>query len=311
MKKQFKRLAIVAIGGLIIPFTACKKTESISNVQTEDAQGKIKTQAVGAWQTVFGEYFNDQTSFNNKWEKTGGRADYNSGICHYESWVPVLDTKDGRTVLVLTATKVGEYNFRSGHVKSGFNFKPGYNEEYVVESNIKLIAQDGANFKGFSQTYGAWPAFWTVQEGEGVWPKKGEIDIMEAYSKYGETHFASNLFYGTQYLTNLLGSTCERQYQPKNLSEGWHKYEQYWKNVNGVVTVTIKVDNVTQANYTNSANSNLNLNNFGPHNIILNLNVGHTPKGENPYYLFDNRRINLFSKTMMWVDNVVVKKRTL
>lgn len=309
MKKQFKRLAIVAVGGLLIPFTACKKVETVSGSQPEEeTQANIKTQA-GPWQTVFGEYFNDQTTFNNQWTKTGGRVDHNSDICHYESWVPVLDTKDGKSVMILTATKVGEYNFRSGHVKSGFSFKPGNNEEYLVESNIKLIAQDGGTFKGFSQTYGAWPAFWTVQENQ--WPTKGEIDIMEGYSKYGETHFASNLFYGTQFLKNLLGSTCEREYQPKNLSEGWHKYEQYWKNVNGVVTVTIKVDNVTQANYTNSANANLNLNNFGPHNIILNLNVGHTPKDENPYYLFDNRRINLFTKTMMWVDNVVVKKRTL
>jgi hypothetical protein len=82
-------------------------------------------------------------------------------------------------------------------------------------------------------------------------------------------------------------------------------YDEYWKNVNGTVTVTIQMDGVTKATYTNAVNGNLRLQNFGPHNIILNLCVG------DKYGIFDNSRNNVLTKTMMWVDYVTVDKRTL
>ena len=75
---------------------------------------------------------------------------------------------------------------------------------------------------------------------------------------------------------------------------------------NNVVTVTIKVDNVTVATYTNSSVANLNLNNFGTHSIIFNMNVG--SKDSN---FIDPNKINLFSSVMMWVDDVTVYKRPI
>jgi hypothetical protein len=76
-------------------------------------------------------------------------------------------------------------------------------------------------------------------------------------------------------------------------------------NVNGAVTVITQLDGATKATYTNAKNANLRLQNFGPHNIILNLAVGSN------YGTFNNANINLYSKTMMWVDYVTVDKRTL
>jgi hypothetical protein len=213
--------------------------------------------------------------------------------------VPYVETIYDKGVLVLTATPSGEI-YESGHVKSYFDFKPLRNEEFHVSASIRLLAMNEADTMGFADTYGAWPAFWTVQESD--WPVSGEIDIMEGYSYAGSTRFASNIFYGTTAGTNLLGTTAEREY---HVDEGWHTYDMYWENFDGVITITTKVDGETRATYTNATNSNLNLSNFGPHNIILNLNVGDN------YGIFDNTKINLFTKTMMWVDYVTVDKRTI
>jgi len=83
-------------------------------------------------------------------------------------------------------------------------------------------------------------------------------------------------------------------------------YESFWKMKNNVITVTIKVDNVTVATYTNSSVNNLNFNNFGAHSVIFNVNVG--SKDSN---FIDPNKINLFTATMMWVDDVTVYKRPI
>ncbi|MGL1885901.1 MAG: hypothetical protein OCD76_05245 [Reichenbachiella sp.] len=284
------------IGGaaLLFMISSCADEEEMipPNVAIENVAS-----ATGSWQRTFLDNFSNSGSFNN-WSKTT-RFDYNSNYCHYDASVPHISSYDNRNVLVLTATKSGNI-WQSGHVKSNYSFKPGWNEEYRVSSSIKLIAKDGDNWRGFSGTYGVWPAFWTVQENS--WPVQGEIDIFEGYSFGGHSNFASNLFYGHSSGQNLLGSTAERHY---GVSEGWHTYDEYWKNENGWVTVTIKLDGQTKATYTNNDNGNLKLQNFGPHNIILNLNVGDN------WGIFDNNRNNVMSKTMMWIDYVTVDKRTL
>jgi hypothetical protein len=276
-------------------FVACENAGD--TMLADRTNATATTAALGPWTRQFTDDFSNTGSFNN-WQRTA-RFDYNSNLCQYESANPAIAAYDGRSVLVLTAYKSGSI-WKSGHVKSNYNFKPNVNEEYRVSSQIKLIALNGSSWTGFSSTYGCWPAFWTVQESG--WPTKGEIDIVEGYSYGGSAKFASNLFYGTTSGVNQLGSTCERAY---GVGEGWHRYDQYWKNVNGTVTVTIQLDGVTVSTYTNAANGNLRLQNFGPHNIILNLCIG------DKYGIFDNSRINVFSKTMMWVDYVTVDKRTL
>jgi len=303
MTRQFRMFTLMIAAGLASAFFACDD-ETVVNHSKDDAtvtgtekKTGNKLGALGPWQRVFTDNFDNASSLNS-WQRTS-RFDYNSNVCQYDASVPTVANHDWRNVLVLTATKSGNI-WKSGHVKSNFSFKPGVNEEYRVSSQIKLIAMDGANYRNFRDTYGVWPAFWTVQET--AWPTKGEIDIVEAYSYGGSQKFASNLFYGTTSGVNQLGTTCERTYGSNG---DWHTYDEYWQNVNGTVTVTIKLDNNAVATYTNAVNGNLRLQNFGPHNIILNVCVG------DKYGIFDNSRNNVMTKTMMWVDYVTVDKRTL
>ena len=301
---------ILTIASLCICIVSCQnspETEiSSKNAENTKTPSGAKTAAVGAWVRQLTDDFNAGSNFNNWIFAT--RKDYNSNYCSYSSSGSSISNRDFKSVLQIKATKTGTNAYNSSLLKSNYSFVPTLNTEYRVSASIKLIAQNGSTFKSFTQTYGAWPAFWTVQENQ--WPKSGEIDILEAYSfSPNATRAASNLFYGTTAGTNLLGNTAERQY-PISFSvdgnSGWHTYDCFWKNQNGVVTVTTMVDNVTIATYTNSSINQLNLNNFGPHNIILNLNVG-----SNDSSFINPNLINLEGNTYMWVDYVTVDKRTL
>lgn len=262
--------------------------------------------AESPWIKQFEDTF-DAGSALAKWTKVQ-RTDYNSQYCDYKSSVPAIQSRDGKGCLEIKAEKLGTGKYQSGLVKSIYQFKPENNTEYLLAANIKLIAMDGANYKSFTDTYGAWPAFWSVQE-DG-WPVYGEIDIMEGYSfAPNASRFASNLFYGTVIGKNELGNQAERQYPSGfniNGNNGWHLYECFWKMKDNIVTITIKVDNTTVSTYTNNSVSKLNLNKFGNHNIILNMNVG-----SNDASFINPNKINLFTAVMMWVDDVSVSKRSL
>ncbi len=294
MKKNLLKLITLSL--VIISQTSCEKDEVDS--QTINDEKAETLQRIGPWVETFVDGFDSGANIGTNWEKTN-RTDYNSSLCSYSSSNPKIASLDSRSCLELSASKTGS-NYTSGHVKSFYSFQPGNNEEYRLRAYIKFLAKSGSTYKGFGETYGAWPAFWTTNES--VWPTKGEIDILEAYSFAGPTRYASNLFYGTESLKNLLGNTAEKQYTN---TEGWHTYQLRWKKKSGVATVEIYLDGNRVSSYDNSVNGNLKLENFDKHNVIFNLNVGSNTG------IFDNSRINLFSNTYMYVDWVKVEKRTI
>lgn len=288
-------------------FASCSDNLS-QKVETQSASMVNNTSkvAVAPWIKQFEDKFNVGSNLS-QWTKAE-RTDYNSKYCVYNSSVPTIQTRDGKECLEIKTTKLSATKYQSGLIKSKYQYKPENNTEYMLSANIKLLAMDGASYRSFTDTYGAWPAFWSVQEND--WPVQGEIDIMEGYSfAPNASRFTSNIFYGTTSGANQLANSAERSYPSAfnlNGNNGWHLYESFWSMKNNVVTLTIKLDNVTISTYTNSSISKLNLNNFGPHNIIFNINVG-----SNDSNFIDPNKINLFSTVMMWVDDVTVYKRSI
>jgi hypothetical protein len=303
-----KKLSLLSLSlTCLLGFASCSdNTPEVENqVASTSMNSNTSKVAASPWVKQFEDTFNVGSTLS-QWTKAQ-RTDYNSKYCDYNSAVPTIQTRDGRGCLEIKTTKLSATKYQSGLIKSNYQYKPENNTEYMLSANIKLIAMDGANYKSFTDTYGAWPAFWSVQEN--AWPTQGEIDVMEAYSfAPNVSRFTSNLFYGTASGTNQLGNAAERAYPSfdVNANNGWHLYESFWSVKNNVVTVTIKLDNVTVSTYTNSSVSKLNLNNFGPHNIILNMNVG-----SNDSSFIDPNKINLFTNVMMWVDDVTVYKRPI
>ncbi len=283
-------LYLVIMAGIL-----CGCLNDIPDLDQSTIVNPIGLKSVTEWGTVFKDEFNSGGNLS-QWI-AAERFDYNSKVCKYLASVPIIRTYDNSDCLVITATKNGKI-WNSGFLTSKFSFKPGLNEEYKTTARIKFTAFRSGNYVDFGTTYGAWPAFWTVQGNR--WPTFGEIDIVEGYTYGTYARYACNLIYGKG--RNVLGTTCERQYL---VSEGWHVYEQYWKNENGAVSVIIALDGIQVASYTNAVNPKLKLEDFGPHTVMLNLNVGDN------YGIFDNSKINVFDKTMMWVDYVTVEKRNI
>ena len=129
----------------------------------QSAENELSNESIAAsassWFTVFQDGFDSSSNIDTNWTRTTGRTDYNSNICHYKSWFSTLETIDAKQCLKLRATKISNSEYRAGHVKSKYSYKPNNGEEYRITASIKLLARSGNDYKGFGQTYGAWPAF--------------------------------------------------------------------------------------------------------------------------------------------------------
>ncbi len=261
------------------------------------------------WTTVIWDNFDNATTFANNWDQQI-RADYNSVTgypkCQYVSTQSKLTTNDGLSVFQIEAKK-GSYDFESAMIRSKTYFDPSTSntDQYRLTAKIKFGVINNGVSGNFSSSYGAWPACWTTNET--VWPTDGEIDMLEAYSKYGSSYSASNLFYGTVAggSNDLLKNTYAKNFTTTS-TVGWHTYEMYWEKYGTDGKILVYKDGVLQATYYNSSGNGLaKIGNYDDHKVIINLAVGGSP--------FTNSSVDITStkKAYMWVDYVKVDKRTI
>ena len=121
---------------------------------------------------------------------------------------------------------------------------------------------------------GAWPAIWMMGR-NGVWPARGEIDIMEWFG--GDSSFISQpnqVQSGAHSTTNHWGSSAGLLYAKKNVANmctEFHKFQLHW-TANQIV---MGVDGVTTFSYTRPANATADNWPFSqPAYLLLNVAVG-------------------------------------
>ncbi len=262
----------------------------------------------GPWQTIFWDGFDNFDS--NKWTKTCCRTDYNSWRCVYDPGQVTTGSHNGESFLILRAEKFNDTQWISGHVKSKDTWKPDNGEEIRFMAKIKFNAfNSNGTWRPFHDTYGAWPAFWTVNETN--WPTNGEIDIMEGYTfgNGSNDRYASNLFYGPNNDTSILNSSQSTKYYSGDVNAAgvWNDFEMRWrKNNNGWESVRIYVNGSLKKTYHNNNVDDLRLDLFSKHNVILNLNIGDSNND-----IFDNSKNQVFGSAEMIVDYVLVQRRSL
>lgn len=304
-KGNFRKKSMILSGITLMCMIFMHSCEQEVVEPTADLDVQIEEEVAGAgsWSDIFWESFN--SSSLGQWNVTS-RDDYNSSKCNYRSGqVRSGISVDGKKALRITAREIDARNneFISGHIKSKSSWRPGWNKEIRFEANFKFKTRRTNNtvYDGIEGTNGAWPAFWTVNETD--WPKNGELDMIEIYSKSGSVEGGSNVFFGWNKDNNIIKGQ-EKKWLSWDQTKWWSTYAMAWRNLRGANTAAMYLNGGWRASY----NNNQYLNNFSRHNIILNYNVGATGDAAG---IFKNKNFDLKKESYMFVDWVKVRQRDI
>lgn len=188
----------------------------------------VSTQAVSGYRLIWEDHF-DGDSLNTKYWNVciNGHGGGNRELQYYrkENVTVGKEPSTGLKCLIITAKRDSykSFNFSSGKITSEDKLAIKYGK---IEACIKLP----------STANGLWPAFWMLgaNHGETVWPKCGEIDILEMGHKNGIAAGTQDKLFngachwgeswnGGKYPNKAMFAT--NQY---SLQDGFHLYTLLW-----------------------------------------------------------------------------------
>lgn len=197
------------LGALVlVALTAgCRHTQDATIMSAEEE-----------WRLIWSDEFTAPEIDPTKWEHQvfPGVDSGNRELQHYTNRPENSFIRDGRLVIHAKREDYKDHAFTSArlHTRGRFSFLYGR-----VEARIRIPS-----------TVGIWPAFWMMPEQSvyGIWPRSGEIDIMESVNiadeVYGTIHFGNptHQHTGAGYRLSPVG-------EPVRLfSEDFHVYTMEW-----------------------------------------------------------------------------------
>lgn len=172
----------------------------------------------GEWRLVWADEFEGPDIDPEKWEHQvfPGVASGNNELQHYTDRPVNSFIRDGRLVIRAIREDYKDHDYTSArlHTRGRFSFLYGR-----VEGRIRIPS-----------TVGIWPAFWMMPEESvyGIWPRSGEIDIMESVNiadeVYGTIHFGNP----THQHTGNPYRLAPRGEPVRLFSDDFHVYAMEW-----------------------------------------------------------------------------------
>jgi beta-glucanase (GH16 family) len=169
---------------------------------------------------IWADEFNGTSLNTDDWNyQTGDGCDIN--LCGWgnneQQWYQSdnVAVADGELTIILRNEAAGGRSYSSGRIntKNKVDLRYGY-----FETRMKLPPGQGL-----------WPAFWMLSTDEtyGIWPKSGEIDIMEWVGRQPDNLFGT-LHYGQEFPMNSMTGS-EIQLREGSWSDEYHTFAINWE----------------------------------------------------------------------------------
>jgi beta-glucanase (GH16 family) len=214
----------------------------------------------GGWVCIWADEFDSDFIDTSKWTiRLDGSGGGNQELQYYRP--DNAEIVDGKLVITAKKETYLNKNYTSARLDTMFTGR----FEYVrVVVRAKMPAGRGT-----------WPAIWMmpVSTTYGVWPRSGEIDIME-YVGYDKNRIHSTIH--TQKYNGQIGTQLGFSRLYPNVETEFYDYEMIWKP--GIIQTFVNGDRLGNFGYTPAFNQDVPYNQAFPFDhpfyLIINLAIG-------------------------------------